>query len=113
MDIIFHGHHASVSERMRQRAAAGVRKLTTRMERAVDAIIRFEEDGPVRRVEIILHAPRQKRLIAEAEGRYYGPALIATLARLKTQIASVKRDGKARARATAKAARSPRRAVEA
>lgn len=99
MDIIFHGHHASVSDRMRQRAAAGVRRLTTRLERAVDAIIRFEEDGPNRRVEIILHAPRQRRLVAEAEGRFYGPTIVAALAKLQAQIATSRRSARSRAAA--------------
>lgn len=106
MDIIFQGHHASVSERMRERAAAGVRKLTVRLEQTVEAIVRFEEDGPVRRVEIILHAPRQRRLVAEAEGRYFGPTISAALLRLQAQIAGVKRTARSRAAAT-------RRAVEA
>ncbi len=91
MDIIFHVHHAVISDRMRQRAAAGVRKLALRMERAVDAVVRFEEDGPTRRVEVILNAPRHKRLVAHAEGRYFGPALAAVLLKLQKQIATAKR----------------------
>jgi ribosome-associated translation inhibitor RaiA len=97
MDIIFHGHHAAVSDRMRQRAAAGVRRLTPRLAHAVDAIIRFEQDGPIRRVEIILHAPRQKRLVAEAEGRFFGPAIVTALARLQAQITASRRTARARA----------------
>lgn len=97
MDIVFHGHGVSVSHHMRQRAIRGVRKLTVRNERAVDAIIRFEEDGPRRRVEIVLHAPRHRRLVAEAEGRYFGPTLTSALARLRIQIGALKKTARARA----------------
>ncbi len=99
MDIIFHGHHAAVSDRLRQRAAAGVRRLTLRMERAVDAVVRFEEDGPTKRVEVILNAPRYKSLVAVAEGRYYGPALGVALAKLQKQIATANRLRRANVRA--------------
>jgi ribosome-associated translation inhibitor RaiA len=86
MDIIYHSHKAEISDHMRQRAAAGIRKLTARMEKTVDAIVRFEQDGPTRRVEIILQAPRQRKLVAEAEGRFFGPTLVVALGRLKRQI---------------------------
>jgi ribosome-associated translation inhibitor RaiA len=97
MDILFHGRGVAVSDHMRQRAITGVRKLTQRSDRAVDAVIRFEEDGPTRRVEIVLHAPRHRRLVAEAEARYFGPALTAALARLNIQLAALKRTVRARA----------------
>ena len=104
MDIIFHGHHADASEHMRQRASAGVRRVARRLDRVVDASIRFEQDGPVRRVEIVLHAPKQRPLVAKAEGRFYGPAIKEALLRLQAQIAGVKRT----ARSTAAGARRPR-----
>jgi ribosome-associated translation inhibitor RaiA len=91
MDIIFHAHHATISDHMRQRASAGARKLAARMDRPVDAIIRFEEDGRTRRVEIILHAPRHQRLVAEAQGRFFGPALGAALLKLRKQLDGAKR----------------------
>ncbi|MDQ6635180.1 MAG: HPF/RaiA family ribosome-associated protein [Gemmatimonadota bacterium] len=97
MDIVFHGRGVAVSDHMRQRAITGVRRLTERSDRAVDAVIRFEEDGPTRRVEIVLHAPRHRRLVAEAEGRYFGPALTAALGRLGIQLTALKRTVRARA----------------
>ena len=58
---------------MRRRAGLGVAKLAERLGRPVDA------DGPVRgrravtrRVEIMLHAPRRKPLVATARRRYTG-----------------------------------------
>jgi len=100
MDIIFHEHHAHVSVHMRQRASSGVRRLATRVDRAIDAVVRFEEDGPTRRVEIILRTPRHKRLVAKAEGRYFGPALGIVLLRLRTQIAALKKPARGRAART-------------
>jgi hypothetical protein len=97
MEIIFHEHHATVSDYMRQRAASGVRRLGERFNRAVDAVVRFEQDGPTRRVEIILSAPRHRRLVAKAEGRYFGPTLAIVLTKLRQQIAALKKPTRARA----------------
>jgi ribosome-associated translation inhibitor RaiA len=90
MEIIFHAHHASISERMRKRAEASVRRIGARLTRAVDAIIRFEQDGRVKRVEIVLHAPRQRKLIARGEGSYYGPALSTAIDRLTSQVRTLR-----------------------
>ena len=64
---------------MRKRAEAGVRRIGRLIGRAVDAVIRFEQDGPVKRVEIVLHAPSTRDLVARAESRYFGIALTACL----------------------------------
>ncbi len=90
MEIIFHEHHANISERMRTRAEVAVRRAAMRLSRAVDAIIRFEQDGRVKRVEIVLHAPRQRKLIARGEGSYYGPALTTAVDKLLNQIRTVR-----------------------
>jgi ribosome-associated translation inhibitor RaiA len=71
---------------MRRRAEAAVKRAGIRLQRAVDAIIRFEQDGPVKRVEIVLHAPRQRDLIARGEGKFFGPALAVAMEKLTTQI---------------------------
>jgi ribosome-associated translation inhibitor RaiA len=71
---------------MRRRAEAAVRRAGLRLARAVDAIIRFEQDGPVKRVEIVLHAPRQRDLVARGEGRFFGPALVVATDKLINQI---------------------------
>jgi ribosome-associated translation inhibitor RaiA len=90
MEIIFHAHHAAISPRLQQRADASLRKMVVRLGRAVDAIVRVEEDGPTRRVELVLHAPRGRRLVAQGEARYFGPALTVALGRLGAQVARVK-----------------------
>ena len=100
MDIIFHAHHANVSERMRRRAEATVRRLAKRLGRAVDAIIRFEQDGPVKRVEIHLHAPRQRDLVSRAEARYFGPAFASAIDRLAAQIRPLRASRRTARRAT-------------
>jgi ribosome-associated translation inhibitor RaiA len=91
MQIIFHSHHATVSDRTRIRAERAVQKLGTRLGGAVDAIIRFEGDGPARRVEIVMHASRHRRLVAEGEARYLGPALAQALDGLRDQIDRARR----------------------
>jgi len=62
-----------------------------RLARAVDAIVRFEQDGPVKRVEIVLHAPRQRNVVALGEAKYYGPALTTAIERLGAQVRKLRR----------------------
>lgn len=109
MEIIFHAHHAAISPRLQQRAEQGIRKLVARLGRAVDAIVRFEEDGPSRRVEVILHAARGRRLVARGEARYFGPALTAALNRLGARVGHVRRGKKTVARKRSDASLETRR----
>lgn len=106
MDIIFHAHHAIVSDRMRRRSEAAVKRAGLRLGRTVDAIIRFEQDGPVKRVEILLHAPRQRDLVARGQARYFGPAFAAAMNRLLAQIRPLRAS-----RRTARRAVSARKAA--
>jgi ribosome-associated translation inhibitor RaiA len=98
VEIVFHSHHATISDRMQLRAKRGVDRIAQRLTRVINAIIRFEQDGPVRRVEIVLQAPRQKDLIAEGTSKFFGPALGAALARLETQARKHVRPSRNRAR---------------
>ena len=98
MKIIYHAHHAVISDRMRRRTERLLGKISLRIQRAVDAVVRFEQDGPVRRVEVVLHAPRRSPLIAEGYGRSYGPALTEATTRLETQVRRLKRTSKPRPR---------------
>ncbi len=91
MEIILHAHHADVTASLRTKAEAAVRKLGARLRRVVTAIVRFEGDGPTKRVEIVLQAPRRRDLIATAMGKRYEPALTAAVHRLETQVARYKR----------------------
>ena len=103
MEILFQSHHAQVSDRMRERARIAVTKLGARLARAVNAVVRFEEDGPTRRVEIVLHAPRRRAVVAEGTARFFGPALGFAIDRLDAQTRQVKRSPKARSRKLARA----------
>ena len=98
MEIIFHSHHAAVSQSMHLRAERGIRKVVARLGRAVDAVVRFEEDGPTRRVEVMLHAARGRRLVARGEGRHFGPALATALDRLGARVGHARRTRKASGR---------------
>jgi ribosome-associated translation inhibitor RaiA len=104
MEIIFHAHHADISPRLQQRAEASLRRSVVRLGRAVDAIVRVEEDGPTRRIELVLHAPRHRQLVARGEARFFGPALTAALGKLNAQIARSRQVAGARKRAGAKSA---------
>lgn len=101
MEIVFHSHHAAISDAMRRRAEAGVRRFGRRVGRAVDAVVRFEQDGPVKRVEILLHAPSRRDFVACGESRYYGLALTEALKRLSAQVRSFRESVKTSKRAPA------------
>ena len=98
MDVIFHSHNAVISERLRSRAETVIHKLETRSARAVRAIVRFEQDGPTRRVEIVMHSSRRRPLISNGYARTYGPALSEAIHNLQAQLARSKRTRKARTR---------------
>ncbi len=85
MEIHFHAHHAEVSPAMRKRAERLVQRAALRIPRVVEAVIRFEQDGPTRRVSVALMAPQQKDLLGRGEGRYFGPALVTAIARVLAQ----------------------------
>jgi len=98
MDILFHSHHATISPGLRQRTERGLRKLERRFGRPIGATVRFEEDGPTRRVEIVLTVPKSRRFVAAADGRFFGPAVSAALSRLAAQLDHLKRSKKTEAR---------------
>lgn len=102
MEIVFQSHHATVPERVRQNAIRSLERLGLRLTRPVAAVIRFEEDGRMRRVELELQG-RGRRLVAEGTGRYFGPALAAALAHLEAQLRRVGRLHVRRARRAVRA----------
>lgn len=102
MEIVFQNHDAPVSDRMRRRAEQLVRKVARRMPRAVDATIRFQQDGTTRKVEITLHGSSGRRLVAHHEGRYFGTSLSQAARKLGQQVGHTKRTAKSRARDVAR-----------
>jgi ribosome-associated translation inhibitor RaiA len=103
VEIIFHAHNAVISDHMRQRAERAIRKVGARARRAVGAVVRFAQDGPVRRVEVQLNSPGRRTIVAEGVARHYGPALDAALERVAAQLSRRKRTPKARGRQLARA----------
>jgi ribosome-associated translation inhibitor RaiA len=101
VEVIFHSHNAVISERLRSRAESVIHKLESRIWRAVRTTVRFEQDGPTRRVEIVMHASRKRPLISNGYGRTYGPALAEAVENLQAQLARSKRTPKGRGRAVA------------
>ncbi len=102
MEIVFQSHHATVPERVRLQAARALEKLGLRLARPVAGVIRFEEDGRMRRVELEVTA-RGRRIVAEGSGRYFGPALTAALAHLEAQLRRLGRATTRRTRRTVRA----------
>jgi ribosome-associated translation inhibitor RaiA len=98
MEIVFHTHHADISDHMRRKAEQALRKAARRAPRPVDAVIRFQQDGTVKSVELVLHTANGKRHVASAESRYFGTALADAARRLTMQLDHNKRTPKARAR---------------
>ena len=103
MEILWRSHNARVTELVRGKAEQTIAKLARRLKRAVDAHIVFEHDGPTRRVEIVLHAPRRRNLVAEGRASHYAVALDLALEHLASQTNHAKRPAKSRRRRAAKA----------
>jgi ribosomal subunit interface protein len=90
MEIVIHGHQTEITDALRLRAEEGAQKLREHLHRAVDADIKFEEDGVMKTVEIILHAPKNTSLVAKAEAKHHGAALTDAIAKLDAQIRKIK-----------------------
>lgn len=103
MEIVFHTHHAPTSDNMRRKAEQALRKAARKAHRAVDAVIRFEQDGPTRSVELVLHVAGGRRYVVRSEGRYFGTALADAVRRLGMQLDRAKRTPKAKAQARRRA----------
>lgn len=86
MEVILHAHHADVPANLQRDAIEAVKLIAARLRRVVDAIVRFESDGPERRVEIVLRAPRHREVVAQGFDRHFEPALALALSRLQTQV---------------------------
>lgn len=91
MEIILHAHHADVPANLQRDAIEAVKVIAARLRRVVDAIVRFESDGPERRVEIVLRAPRRREVVAQGFDRQFEPALALALTRLQSQVGRVRR----------------------
>jgi len=96
VDITVQAHQVEVPSFLRTRAERLLRRLASMLNRPVDAVVRFEQDGEERRVEIVLHAPRKRSLVGAARHRNAGPALAEAGRRVEAQIARLKRPASAR-----------------
>ncbi len=90
MDIQIHGHHTELTDSLRLKAEEGARKLADHLKRAVNADIWFAENGVMKTVEIVLHAPKYKNLVAKADAKYHEPALAGAVAKMDAQIRKLK-----------------------
>ena len=106
MQLVFSHRGIALTQSMLKKAEAAVLKAAERIPRATGATVRFDEDGPERRVEIVFNGPRGTRLIAAAAGRYWGPALNAALTKLVRQASKERRTPARRTPAPRAAGRS-------
>ena len=102
MEIVFQIHDADVSDRMKKRAELALRKAARRAARPQDAVIRFQVDGTLKRVELTLHTASGKRYVARADAPYFGSALTDAARKLTMQLDHTKRTPKARAKKLAR-----------
>jgi ribosome-associated translation inhibitor RaiA len=91
LELVFSHRGIALTQSMLKKAETAVLKAAKRIPRATSATVRFEEDGPERRVEIVFTAPRGTRLVAVAAGRYWGPALTSALSKLVRQASKERR----------------------
>jgi ribosome-associated translation inhibitor RaiA len=89
MEIVFHAHHAQISDYLRRRAERGLEKLARRIGRATSAVVRVVNDATIRRVELELDTPG-RRLVGKGEAKHFGPALTEALAAISRQVGHVK-----------------------
>ena len=90
MEIHFHGHQTEITDGLRHRASEGASKLAEHLQRAVDADVWFGEDGVLKTVEIKLHAPGTKSLVAKSAAKFHEAALTDAIAKLDAQIRRLK-----------------------
>lgn len=90
MEIQFHGHQTEITEGLRSKSTEGVHKLVEHLGRPVDADVWFGEDGVMKTVEIVLHAPLHDNLVGKSEAKYHEPALNEAIAKLDAQIRRLK-----------------------
>lgn len=91
MEIIVQAHNASISEKLRERATQAVARVAARTRGVVDALVRFEADGPDRRVLLQLRSARRPPLLSQATADRYEDALSNAIARLESQLRQAKR----------------------
>lgn len=91
IEIVYQAHHAVMSDNLRARAQRIVDKVARRMPRVTNALVRFEEDGPSKRVVLELHAPG-RTLVADGRSPFLGAALSDAGSRLLTQVQRERRD---------------------
>ena len=90
MQIAFHSPHAPITLFTRLRAERIVTRLAERIHGPVTATVRVEPDGPLRRVEIMLHASRRSAIVGQGRGRTVGPALAEAAANISAQLDRLK-----------------------
>lgn len=91
MDIEIRAPNLTVSEYIRQRVERGLEKVGQRAGGATTGLARLSEDGPLRRVELEVHASsRREPIVGEGRGRHWGPAVTSAIQALQRQVGHLK-----------------------
>ena len=100
MEIQFHGHQTEITDGFRVKATEGIQKLIEHLGREADADVWAGEDGVMKTVELVLHAPHYENLVAKAESKYHETALTDAIAKADKQIRKLKSAKKKQVHAT-------------
>ncbi|MEI6740228.1 MAG: HPF/RaiA family ribosome-associated protein [Gemmatimonadaceae bacterium] len=90
MHVILHAHHAVISESLRSQTENAMQRVSTRMRKIANAIVRFIGDGPTHRVEIELLGTHSRPLVSHGDGPDFAPALAQAVHRIERQIDRVR-----------------------
>ena len=90
MEIQFRGHQTEITESLRTKATDGIRKLIEHLGRAADADVLVGEDGVMKTVDLVLHAPHYENLVAKGESKYHETALTEAIGKVDAQIRKLK-----------------------
>lgn len=90
MEIQFHGHQTEITDGLRTKATDGILKLIEHLGRDADADVWVGEDGVMKTVELVLHAPHYENLVAKSDSKYHETALTDAIAKADKQIRKLK-----------------------
>ena len=78
--------HCAISDELRRRAEAVLRRLAEHARRPVEGTIVFDRAGPRAQAEVRLHCARGELLVAAAEAKDHRSALDRTEEKLRRQL---------------------------
>jgi ribosomal subunit interface protein len=96
MQTTISARHCEIPDALRERALAVVERLGALARRPIEATVVFDGDGPLRTVELRLHASRGEVLIAKGDGDDHRTALDRAEEKLRRQLEKVSQPRRSR-----------------